>query len=1373
MSKFRVLLFSCLLTSILSPSLYGQDAQLYPDVIIKGESYVTAIAETGDGSYLIGGLFDHVGTKVCSNLVKIDQNGNLDESFEKIFVDDHILKIVVLPDGKILIGGWFNDVNGIQASLIRLNSDGSIDDTFQSLAVEEDYYYISSFELQSDGKIVVVGWFYIDAYRHMIRLNENGTIDDSFNTVAGPNYLTSIYIDDNDDIYASGGYSFFKYTSNGSASDSFPIELDGPIYNIAGFSDKIAISGYFQSVEGATRENFAVITKNGVLDPLTIDMGDSPVDEMLVTPDSKIVMRDSYRMRAFNSSGTEISSQYLNDYGVLFRHSSGTYLASGMSLEVDGEQYPFLARFNSYFTVDESFSCELSATTGINSVASNGDGRVVIATDYDAIGINEVNNKIARLKSDGTLDETFHSAISPYSIRSLAVQADGKVLVLSTTLQRLNSDGSLDETFESPTSLPGIDVSYLHKLKIDQEGDIYLMGQFNKIGSHVSPGIIKLNPENGSVLTDFASGLPADSYVTEMDFQTSGHLIVAGFFNDGGTTTNLVQLDETGGIVEDFNEGFTDGGIYHVRVDGLGRIYIGGFQLSYNDSYYDLLLRLLPNGEIDESFFPNFDFNLNSQIKALELLPDDEILVGVVSEGYGEESLLVFDDSGNPVEHAYLQYASSGRVSAAHSDGTNIFVAGRFTPLNDNSVISGVLGLIISDITGNLSALTSTRISPTQAELHWNNQIASATSIVIERSAGSNYSYETTYVADPDATSYVDSNVTGGNMYYYRIRAINSQDTTEYSNEAFIEALEAQTIYFDPIENKVYGNEPFSLTGTSSSGLPVLFTSSNPNVASITNSTVTILKAGSVTITASQPGNNEFDSAAPIEHELVIDKADQIITFELSPVIEFKPKFKLNGEASSQLPVLYESSNTAIAVVQGEYLIIHSPGTVTITASQAGNDNFNPAASVHDELTITKGTQTITFDAIPDKVYGDSFTPPVSSSSGLPVTLSSSDINIAVIEDNKISVVGAGAVTITATQSGNDNYHFAPPLTRTFTAEKATQIIVFELSAELPLDNGKQLLTATSTSGLPITFSTSDATIAVVDENYITPLKAGAITVTASQEGDKNHLPASISRDVTIPYVSQSITFSPIEARTFGDDPFELIATSSSGLAVTFASSDENILSIAGNIATILKPGSVTVTASQDGTDIFSPATPVNKNLTISKATQFITFQDLPDTVELRGGPIDIVAVSSSGLPVTFTSSNGSVATPRGLVIAVHNPGQVTLTAEQPGDEFFEAAESVSQTLTIVVITSTEQSRNNVFTVYPNPGTGNYQVSVPESLSGGRYLVLSSDGSVLSEGKLEPVEGILDLNLTHCPSGFFMLNIFNEHQRATLKIIKE
>ncbi|RYZ40573.1 MAG: hypothetical protein EOP49_29425, partial [Sphingobacteriales bacterium] len=169
---------------------------------------------------------------------------------------------------------------------------------------------------------------------------------------------------------------------------------------------------------------------------------------------------------------------------------------------------------------------------------------------------------------------------------------------------------------------------------------------------------------------------------------------------------------------------------------------------------------------------------------------------------------------------------------------------------------------------------------------------------------------------------------------------------------------------------------------------------------------------------------------------------------------------------------------------------------------------------------------------------------------------------------------------------------------------------------------------------------------------------------------------------------AQSINMATIPNKVFGDPDFALLATATSGLTVTFSSSDPTVAQVTGSTVRILGAGTVTITAQQNGNSTFAPAATVSRTFTISKATQSITFAALP-TKELGDAAFDAGAVSTSGLPIIYSSSNENVALVVAGKVTLTAPGTATITASQPGNSNYDAATSVSQTINVTLTLAT------------------------------------------------------------------------------------
>jgi photosystem II stability/assembly factor-like uncharacterized protein len=162
----------------------------------------------------------------------------------------------------------------------------------------------------------------------------------------------------------------------------------------------------------------------------------------------------------------------------------------------------------------------------------------------------------------------------------------------------------------------------------------------------------------------------------------------------------------------------------------------------------------------------------------------------------------------------------------------------------------------------------------------------------------------------------------------------------------------AQTITFNTLPSKTFGDSPFVLSASASSSLPITYTSSDPTVASVNGNTILILKAGSTTITASQLGDESYQAAAAVQQELTVSKAQQQITFGVLPDKTIGDgSFTLTATVNSTLPVSYSTTSDKVGIASGIVSLL-KPGRVDITANQSGNENYNAAASVSQSFCI-------------------------------------------------------------------------------------------------------------------------------------------------------------------------------------------------------------------------------------------------------------------------------------------------------------------------------------------------------------------------------------------------------------------------------------
>jgi len=119
-----------------------------------------------------------------------------------------------------------------------------------------------------------------------------------------------------------------------------------------------------------------------------------------------------------------------------------------------------------------------------------------------------------------------------------------------------------------------------------------------------------------------------------------------------------------------------------------------------------------------------------------------------------------------------------------------------------------------------------------------------------------------------------------------------------------------------------------------------------------------------------------------------------------------------------------------------------------------------------------------------------------------------------------VTTGAGGACVITAAQGGNADYEPAADVSRTFVVAAAGQTIIFDALPARTFGDPPFTLTATATSGLTVTFSVMGGGCELTGDR-LAILAAGACTVTASQFGDANYLPApNVSRPPATPGLS-------------------------------------------------------------------------------------------------------------------------------------------------------------------------------------------------------------------------------------------------------------
>lgn len=383
-----------------------------------------------------------------------------------------------------------------------------------------------------------------------------------------------------------------------------------------------------------------------------------------------------------------------------------------------------------------------------------------------------------------------------------------------------------------------------------------------------------------------------------------------------------------------------------------------------------------------------------------------------------------------------------------------------------------------------------------------------------------------------------------------------------------------------------------------------------------------------------------------------------------------------NGESSIDL----DYSNTSAMAFAGGTIMDAIGNDAIITLPPVGG-----VSSIGGQKDIViMINQIITFNSLTAKTYGDiDFDPIATASSGLTVSLSTSDSNVATIEAGKIHIVGTGTCTIYANQLGNDVYLPADQVSQTFTVNKATLTITAD--AQTKLFGAPNPALTFQYSG----WKNSD-TETVLDTK---PVASTTVSITTSPGTYANAITVSggLDNNYDFIYVSASFTIGKGTIIAWLDSKTKEYGQENPVLTYHYTGfmngDNESVLDnvpypttyVNRNTAVGIYSGSITMTGGLDDkyTIMNVPA-----NFTVTKANQSITFNALePKTYGDES--FILTATSNSGLTISYTCSNSDVAIVTGNKVSIIGAGTALITASQEGNDNYTAAGTVRQTLVV------------------------------------------------------------------------------------------
>jgi hypothetical protein len=229
---------------------------------------------------------------------------------------------------------------------------------------------------------------------------------------------------------------------------------------------------------------------------------------------------------------------------------------------------------------------------------------------------------------------------------------------------------------------------------------------------------------------------------------------------------------------------------------------------------------------------------------------------------------------------------------------------------------------------------------------------------------------------------------------------------------------------------------------------------------------------------------------------------------------------------------------------------------------------------------------------------------------------------------------------------------------------------------------------ATASSGLPVAYSTLTPAVCTIAGTTVTIVTAGTCSIAANQAGDGSYHPAAqVTQNITINKANQTITFGAQAAQTYapaGTFALSPVATTTSGLAITYTSTTPAVCSIVGTTVTIVTAGTCTIAANQAGNTNYNAAAQVTQNITINKANQAVLTVTAPASATF-GTPETLTSSGGSGtgaLSYSHGASTGCTASGTTLTVTDAS-GSCSVTATKAADTNYNATTSAAFTVTL------------------------------------------------------------------------------------------
>jgi len=447
--------------------------------VLKTDYVPQVVTVASDDTIYVGAGFATIGAQAIASVAHVSRDGVVDTNFSPqvgfpgATFPGIVNTVAIQADGKILIGGVFDSVNGTPRNgVARLRTDGSVDLTFAPTTPASTNG--SAFAVLGNGRIAL-GLYcnFVGSERAtagLLCVTASGAADSSVNYVLrSAGHVNGVIAAPGGKFLVFGDFNYFndapamgvvRLNPNLTVDSTFnPAPyLYNATYATVLSDGRIAIAGLRLQLTGQTytevSDEVTYLDANGAFVASTSSAltGITWIRAMAAGPAGQLALAGSGTVGAavtvLDRNGDPVWQHggAITEITAVAFQDDGKVLAGGQFTQFTGTTNQDLVRFNVDGTFDSTFVFPREVSDGIVSIAPTRGGKIVVTTQ---------NNGTLRLNANGSLDAAWQRTTTNTHFAAV-VQPDDRVLTISYGdappyggLIRLNADGTVDSTFKA------------------------------------------------------------------------------------------------------------------------------------------------------------------------------------------------------------------------------------------------------------------------------------------------------------------------------------------------------------------------------------------------------------------------------------------------------------------------------------------------------------------------------------------------------------------------------------------------------------------------------------------------------------------------------------------------------------------------------------------------------------------------------------------------------------------------------------------------------------------------------------------------------------------------------------------------------------